>query len=325
MRSAGQASSFYGKMEDMVVGLEAVLADGRVFVARPVPQSSSGPDLTRLFLGGEGTTGIITRATLRVWPAPTTTVDRGYLVEDMATGLAAIRAILRTGLRPHIVRLYDETDTAMVFGGQGLEVPDGCLVIIGAEGDDEVAPFVAEVARRRLVDHGATDLGPEPGAHWRAHRHNVSYRFAEYMKPGGTFGDALTLDTMEVAAVWSRMPSLYEQVRAALSEHADLVLAHVSHVYPEGASIYFTFGGINEGDEDRAVRRYDAAWDAGTHAAIAAGGTMSHHHGVGLLRAPVLPEELGQVGMDVLRRVKAALDPDGLLNPGKLGLGGEPR
>ena len=325
VRSAGQASSFYGKMEDMVVGLEVVLADGRVFTARPVPQSSSGPDLKRLFLGGEGTTGIITRATLRIWPAPATTVDRGYLVDDVATGLAAIRDVLRTGLRPHVVRLYDETDTAMVFGGQGLEVPDGCLVIVGAEGDEEIATFVADVARRTLLDHGATDLGTGPGEHWRAHRHDVSYRFAEYMKPGGTFGDALTLDTMEVAAVWSRMMPLYEQVKAALSAHADLVLAHVSHVYPEGASIYFTFGGINEGDEDQAVRRYDAAWDAGTRAAIAAGGTMSHHHGVGLLRAPVLPEELGEVGMDVLRAVKTALDPDGLLNPGKLGLGGDAR
>jgi alkyldihydroxyacetonephosphate synthase len=322
IRSAGQASSFYGKLEDMVVGLEVVLADGSLFTAKPVPQSAAGPDLSRLFLGAEGTTGIIVGATLRVWPAPTTAIDRGFLVPDVTSGLDAIRAVLRTGVRPTIVRLYDETDTAMVFGGQGLEVPQGCLLIIGAEGDEDVASFTAGVVRRVLAEHGAEDLGAEPGEHWRAHRHDVSYRFAEYVKPGGTFGDALTLDTMEVAATWQLLPRLYADVKAALKEHVDLVLAHFSHVYPEGGSIYFTLGAINEGDEERALARYDAAWDAGQHAAIAAGGTISHHHGIGLLRAPYLPEELGEVGFDVLRRVKDALDPKGILNPGKLGLGG---
>jgi alkyldihydroxyacetonephosphate synthase len=320
IRSAGQASSFYGKLEEMVVGLEAVLADGSLFVARPVPQSAAGPDLKALFLGGEGTTGIITSATLRVWPAPAVALDRGFLVRDVPTGLDAIRAVLRTGLRPTIIRLYDETDTAMVFGGQGLEVPDGCLAIIGCEGDADVAEFTAGVVRRVLAAHGAEDLGSDPGEHWREHRHDMSYRFADYMKPGGTFGDALTLDTMEVAGTWSVLPAMYEQVRAAIAAHVDLVFAHFSHVYPEGGSIYFTLGAINDGDEDRALQRYDAAWDAGQRAAIAAGGTMSHHHGVGLLRAPYLPDELGPVGFDVLQRIKAAMDPHGLLNPGKLGL-----
>ncbi len=325
IRSAGQASSFYGKLEDTVVGLETVLADGSVFTARPVPQSAVGPDLKQLFLGGEGTTGIITHATLRVWPAPEVAIDRGFLVRDVRTGLDAIRAVLRTGLRPTIIRLYDETDTAMVFGGQGLEVPQGCLVVIGCEGDADVAAFTAGVVQRVLAEHAAEDLGSGPGENWRAHRHNMSYRFAEYMKPGGTFGDALTLDTMEVAAVWSVLPDLYDRVKAAIAEHVDLVFAHFSHVYPEGGSIYFTLGAINEGDEARALARYDAAWEAGQRTAIAAGGTMSHHHGVGLLRAPYLPDELGTVGFDVLHRVKAALDPKGLLNPGKLGLGGAPR
>jgi alkyldihydroxyacetonephosphate synthase len=324
IRSAGQASSFYGKLEDTVLALEAVLADGSVYRSRPVPQSSAGPDLDRLFLGGEGTTGIITEATLRVWPAPETTVDRGYLVPDFATGVGVVREVMWTGLRPTVVRLYDETDTALVFSSQGLEVPHGCLLVVGCEGRDDVASFTADVVRGIAREHGAEDLGAEPGEHWRAHRHDMSFRFAEYMKPGGAFGDALTLDTMEVAATWGRLVDTYDRVRAALAEHADLVLAHVSHVYPEGASIYFTFGAVNDGDEERALERYDAAWEAGQRAALAAGATGSHHHGVGLLRAPYLPDELGTVGFDVLRRVKAALDPQGLLNPGKLGLGGEP-
>ncbi len=321
IRSAGQASTGYGKLEDMVVGLEVVLPDGRVFESRAQPSSAAGPDLKRLFLGSEGTLGIISRATLHVRPAPAVTLDRGFLVPDFDTGLRAVRDVLRAGIAPPVVRLYDETDTAVVFGGQGLEVPEGCLLITGCEGREDVAAFTESVAQQVLADAGARDLGREPGENWRAHRHNMSYRFAEYFRPGGTFGDALTLDTMEVAATWRHLPQVYAAVRGALSEHVDLVLAHVSHAYPSGACIYFTLGAMNDGDEQAAVRRYDAAWDAGQRAALDAGGTGSHHHGVGLLRAPYLVDELGEVGLDVLRAVKGALDPLGLANPGKLGLG----
>jgi alkyldihydroxyacetonephosphate synthase len=322
IRSAGQASTGYGKLEDMVVGLQVVLPDGRVFEARDVPSSAAGPDLKRLFLGSEGTLGIITRATLHVRPQPAVALDRGFLVPDFGTGLRAVRDVLRAGVAPPVVRLYDETDTAVVFGGQGLEVPDGCLLVTGCEGREDVAAFTEGVVQEVLAGAGARDLGREPGENWRAHRHSMSYRFAEYFRPGGTFGDALTLDTMEVAATWRRLPDVHGAVREALSDHLDLVLAHVSHAYPSGACIYFTLGAANDGDEDAALRRYDAAWHAGQRAALDAGGTGSHHHGVGLLRAPYLVDELGEVGLDVLRSVKGALDPHGLANPGKLGLGG---
>jgi alkyldihydroxyacetonephosphate synthase len=322
IRSAGQASTGYGKLEDMVVGLQVVLPDGRVFEARDVPSSAAGPDLKRLFLGSEGTLGIITRATLHVRPQPAVALDRGFLVPDFGTGLRAVRDVLRAGVAPPVVRLYDETDTAVVFGGQGLEVPDGCLLVTGCEGREDVAAITEGVVQEVLAGAGARDLGREPGENWRAHRHSMSYRFAEYFRPGGTFGDALTLDTMEVAATWRRLPDVHGAVREALSDHLDLVLAHVSHAYPSGACIYFTLGAANDGDEDAALRRYDAAWRAGQRAALDAGGTGSHHHGVGLLRAPYLVDELGEVGLDVLRSVKGALDPHGLANPGKLGLGG---
>ena len=322
IRSAGQASTLRGKLEERVVGLRAVLGDGRVFERRPVPQSASGPDLVRLFLGGEGTTGIITEATIRLDPRPESVIDHGWLLPDMATGLDAVRAIMRTGVVPAVVRLHDEAETAVVLGGQDVEVPGGCLLVTGCEGREDVAAFTHDLTGSVLRGGGATDLGPEPGEHWRAHRHDAGYRFADHVRPGGTFGDALTLDTMEVAGTWSVLPGLYAAVRAALEEHVDLVLAHVSHAYATGASVYYTFGAVNDGDEDRALARYDAAWTAGQAAALRAGGTCSHHHGIGLLRAPWLAEELGPVGMDVLRGIKGVLDPRGLLNPGKLGLGG---
>jgi alkyldihydroxyacetonephosphate synthase len=325
VRSAGQASSFYGKLEDMVVGLEAVLADGTVFSAKPVPSSAAGPDLGRLFLGGEGTTGVITQATLRVWPAPPVSLDRGVLFPDLRSGLDGARRLMRTGLRPTVFRLYDEADTALVFGAQGLDLPAGCLAIVSAEGEPEVAEFALGVFVRTLEDAGGRDLGPEPGESWRAHRHDMSYRFAEYMQPAGTFGDAVMLDTMEVAALWSGLPDVYVAVREALDAHSDLVLAHVSHVYPEGASIYFTFGAaLGEAGEDAALRRYEAAWEDGQRATLRTGATISHHHGIGLLRVPWLADELGQGGVEFLRRVKQAADPAGILNPGKLGLGEAP-
>lgn len=322
VRSAGQASTLYGKLEDRVIGLTAVLGDGRVLERRAVPASSSGPDLIRLLLGGEGTTGIVTRAVLRLDPAPASTVDHGWLLRSFDEGLDAVRAIMRTGVRPAVVRLYDETDTAVVVGGQGLEVPDGCLLVTGCEGSEEVAAFTHDVTARTLREADAEDLGSGPGEHWRAHRHDASYRFADYFRPGGLFGDAVTLDTMEVAGTWSVLPSLYAEVREALLGHVDLVLAHVGHVYATGGCVYFTFGAANDGDEQRALARYDAAWEAGQQAALDAGGTCSHHHGIGRLRARWLGDELGDVGMDLLRGVKRAADPRGILNPGTLGLDG---
>lgn len=330
IRSAGQASTGFGKLEEMVIGLEVVLADGTVVTSKPVPQSAAGPDLKRLFLGSEGTLGVITGATLRLRRRPETVLDRGVHFAGFDDGVEGLRRLIQRGIRPTVLRLYDEADTALVFGQQGLEVDGGCMLVYAAEGDDDVARFVHDRTLAVLTEAGAEDLGPEPGEHWRAHRHDVSYRFAEYMRPGGTFGDAVMLDTMEVASVWARLPLLYEEVRAALSAHTDLVLAHVSHVYETGAAIYFTFGAAptargDDLDEEAAERdgeeRYSAAWDAGQRAVLRVGGTISHHHGIGRLRVPWFAEELGPGGVELLERVKGALDPAGVMNPGVLALG----
>ena len=317
IRSAGQASSHYGKLEDMVLALEVVLADGTVVATRPVPSTSSGPPLTRLFLGGEGTTGVITSATLQVHPRPEVAIDRGVLFPDLATGLDALRAVIRAGLTPTVARLYDEADTQSSFPGL---TTSGCVLVVAAEGSRRVAEFVADAVLRVVTEAGGTDLGAAPGEQWRAHRYALAEWYVEHLRSGGTFGPGTLLDTMEVAHVWSGLPRLYDAVRAALTEHADAVLAHVSHIYPSGASIYFTFSG-SAPDEASALARYDAAWEAGQRAALAAGGTISHHHGIGLLRAPWLADDLGPGGMELLRRIKRALDPNGILNPGKLGLG----
>ena len=315
-RSAGQLSTKYGKFEHMVAGLTAVLADGTVVERRPQPASAAGPDLMGVLLGSEGTLGLITQVVLRVHPAPEAIRLRGFRLPSFGVGLNAVRAVLRLGLRPAVVRLYDEADTGLFHP----EVGDGCLLITMCEG---WAPLV-ELEEAALLDAvtavGGQDLGEEPGRTWFERRYDASYRLADYLKPGGVFGDAVAVDTLEVAASWAQLPHAYEQVRGALGSAMDLVLCHASHAYSDGACLYFTFGAAGQGDEAAVAQRYDAAWTAAMQAAVEAGATITHHHGVGLLRAPWLRAELGAGGFEMLERIKAALDPAGIANPGKLGL-----
>ena len=317
-RSAGQSSTKYGKFEHMVAGLVAVLPEGTVVTRRPQPASAAGPDLTQVLLGGEGTLGLVTEVTLRIHPAPEAIALRGYSVPSFAAGLAAIRAVLRRGLRPAVVRLYDEADTAMFHP----EVGPGCLVITMCEGWPPLVALEEANLIAEITAAGGTDLGEDPGRRWHERRYDASYRLADYLKPGGAFGDAVAVDTLEVASPWSALEQAYEAVRAALGESMDLVLCHCSHAYTDGACLYFTFGAAGQGDEAAVRQRYDGAWAAAMDAAVAAGATITHHHGVGLLRAPWLRAELGDGGFTMLERIKTALDPAGIANPGKLGLAG---
>ena len=315
-RSAGQSSTKYGKFEQMVAGLTAVLPDGTVVRSAPQPASAAGPDLTQILLGSEGTLGVITELVLRVHLVPEAIVLRGYRVPDFGAGLGVVRAVLRQGLRPAVLRVYDEADTGLFHP----EVGGGCLLITMCEGWAPLAALEHKAIGLAVAAHGGSDLGEEPGRRWHERRYDASYKLADYLKPAGAFGDAVALDTMEVAAPWRALPSAYDAVRAALGTAMDLVLCHCSHAYSDGACLYFTFGAAAAGDEDSARRRYDAGWSAALDAAVGAGATITHHHGVGLLRAPWLRQELGEGGWTMLERIKAALDPAGIANPGKLGL-----
>lgn len=318
-RSAGQASTRYGKFEHMVCGLEAVLPDGTVVTLKPRPASAAGPDLAGLLMGAEGTLGLITRLWLRVHPKPEAMAFRAYRIGRFADGLDVLRGVLRTGLRPAVVRLYDEAETRLNHS----EVGPGCLLVTVCEGWGELVALEARALAEAVAAGGGDDLGEEPARHWHAHRYDVSYRLADLLKPDGMLGPAVAVDTCEVAAPWSVLPGAYEAVRAGLAAGSDLVLCHASHAYSDGAALYFTFGALGQGDEAGVLARYDAAWSAALDAAVESGATITHHHGVGLLRAPWLARELGEGGMDMLRRIKAALDPAAIANPGKLGLGTE--
>ena len=317
-RSAGQSSTKYGTFPSMVAGLTAVLPDGTVVHRPPQPASAAGPDLAGVLLGGEGTLGLITQLVLRVQPAPEAVALRGFRLPSFAPGLDAVRAVMRTGVRPAVVRLYDEADTGLFHP----EVGGGCLLITMCEGWSPLVALESQALQTAVASNGGADLGEEPARSWLERRYEASYRLADYLKPGGAFGDAVAVDTMEVAAPWAGLVAAYDGIRAALGTAMDLVLCHASHAYADGACLYFTFGAAGQGDEAAVRARYEQGWDAAMRAALAANATITHHHGVGLLRVPWLRQELGEGGALMLERIKAALDPAGIANPGKLGLAG---
>lgn len=308
-RSAGQLSSRYGKIEDMVIGVKAVLPDGRVIRAGRAPRSATGPDLVQLLLGSEGTLAVLTEATLAVNPLPKAHLSMAYVWDRISNGLAATRCIMQAGLRPTVVRLYDELDTGIALRSQGLEVR-GCLLLLRFEGHPRLVQAEAELTREIIEESGGQDLGPGPAEHWWGHRYSISYQQSIVLSQEGTF-----LDTIEVATTWDRLETLYWSMREGLAPLA-LVMAHFSHLYPQGASIYFTVVGKAMGSE---VQAYDRVWRKAMEICIRVGGTISHHHGVGRLKAPWMGLEHGE-GLEVMRAIKRALDPNGILNPGNMGL-----
>jgi alkyldihydroxyacetonephosphate synthase len=182
----------------------------------------------------------------------------------------------------------------------------------GPPGLDARKQAAAEIMRAK-----GTELGARYGEHWWQHRNDAVQTFAQIMGPERTFGTGVIVDTMEVAGLWSAVPRLYQSIRAALSAHAQAVACHLSHLYPSGSSLYFTFL-IGAADDREAETTYRAAWKQAAKACTEAGGTITHHHGVGRLKAPFLTQDLGETGAHVLTRIRKALDPAGIMNPGGL-------
>lgn len=356
-RSGGQLSTRYGKIEEMLRRCTFVDGEGRVHEL----VAGESPDLLQVLVGSEGTLGIITEATLIVRPAPETIALSGWQFERVPAGLEAIRRVLQRGLRPSVVRLYNELDSFLhksekdqtvepehhghaATAGRVAAAPSlaerlkkqaialglrqanrlneiseqvlsrvgrGCLLIIGFEGPAALVEAEAAVAGAELERAGGRDLGAGPGERWLSHRYDVSFRMSKVFDAGGW------VDTMEVATSWSNLLNLYDGVRAAVAPHA-FIMAHFSHAYAEGCSIYFTFA-AKAGRRIDAERRYDTVWRAALDAVVAAGGTISHHHGIGLLKAFAMAAEHGPA-MELFRGCKDVLDPSHILNPGKLGL-----
>ncbi len=309
-RSAGQLSSKYGKIEDMFISLSGVLPDGTVFRSKDSPRSATGPDLDQLVVGSEGTLAVVTSAVMAVHPLPEWRRYRGFMVDDMDAGIEAMRMMMRHGLDPSVARLYDPLDTRLHKKSMDIQA-DGCLMITGFEGPDNALTRAKADKGFYMCERRGRDLGEGPGLAWLERRYSVSYYQSVILSQGHTI-----LDTCEVAATWSRVPGLYKAVRDAIMPHA-MVTAHVSHVYPVGAAIYFTF--LSTKEEPPAEEVYKDAWNAAMKACLDAGGAISHHHGIGAHKARWMQAELGPA-MDIYKGLKKELDKANVLNPEKLGL-----
>ncbi|MBU3689936.1 MAG: FAD-binding oxidoreductase [Acidimicrobiales bacterium mtb01] len=308
-RGAGQYSTRYGKIEDMVVGLEVVLADGRVIRTGGAPRAAAGPDLNQVFVGSEGTLGIITRAWLRLHPAPVCERRAVYGFIDFESGLDACRRIMQRGATPAVLRLYDGPESKRGQGGDG----NVCVLLVLDEGDvASVSANMSVVDEECLATAGCLPRDVEAVEKWMHHRNDTSALQALTRK-------GFVVDTMEITGAWSRLPAIFDAARSALLgvEHARSATCHLSHSYTDGACLYFTFAASPPADEFE--KTYNALWDAGTRAILSAGGNLSHHHGVGLNRARFSAEALGSA-LEVVSAIKDALDPHGILNPGKMGL-----
>jgi alkyldihydroxyacetonephosphate synthase len=321
-RGAGQYSTRYGKIEDMVVGLEVVLADGTLIrTDGKAPRAAVGPDLSQIFLGSEGTLGIVTEARLRLRPVAPAEERRAWGFETFAQGLEACRRILRRGATPAVLRLYDPVESERNFGD-----PNHAILIVLDEADSVILGSTIAVVEDECAGLRAEPLDRNLVGRWIEHRNDVS-ALAPLYRAG------IVVDTIEVAAKWAALPGLYDSCLASLKQLEGTLVAsaHQSHSYTDGACIYMTFAGrMPEGaavagaDTESAgrlwaERYYSQAWDAVMDAVIDARGAISHHHGIGLNRSRFVGRSLGNASR-VLETLKNALDPRGILNPGKLGL-----
>ena len=329
-RSAGQASTGYGRVDELVRGLRMATPAGEL-VVKPVPASAAGPSLLGLAVGSEGAFGVITDATLMVRPEPERRVYEGWSFKSFEEGCAAFRAMEQAHASPDVARLSDEEETRLALVMSSGESAaqrvgmaylrarghgGGCIAIVGWEGTD------AEVRRRRswtrgfLRRGGGVPLGSRPGEAWLRNRYLGPYQRDMLLDRG------IAVETLETATTWSRLAGLHDGVRAALSAALSgrgtppLVTCHVSHLYPSGASLYFTW--IARRETGAELDQWRAAKQPASAAIVENGGTITHHHAIGRDHVPWMRAEVGELGVEALRAVKARLDPNGVMNPGKL-------
>jgi len=329
-RSAGQASSGYGRFDDLVTSVRMVSPAGKL-ATHVTPHSAAGPSLRQLIVGSEGILGVITDVSVRVRRAPEVRRYEGWVAGDFEAGMDCVRELAQAGLAPDVIRASDDAETrvSLALAGTGAarrallggylrlrRRSGGCLMICGWEGDRESVERRRAPASRILRSGGAVPLGSGPGRAWRRSRYEGPYLRDELLDLG------YMVETLETAHAWSRLGGLYRAVGAAIQRALNaagtpgIVLCHLSHAYADGASLYFTF--IAPGRRGGEVEHWREIKAAASEAIVAAGGTITHHHAVGRDHAPYMTREVGELGVEALRALKGRLDPAGIMNPGKL-------
>jgi alkyldihydroxyacetonephosphate synthase len=311
-RGSGVLSTRYGKIEDLVLSLRVATPAGGLMDTIAVPRHAMGPELTQLFVGSEGTLGVITRATLQIVPLPAERRFAAVAFPTVNAGIGAIRRALQLGHRPSVVRMYDEEATRLAFAPVVGEDLSGVYTVLAFEGD------TAEVEERRTIElaraAGADVLDPALGQRWWDRRYDF------YHPPHNPELPAIW-GTLDVVATYDRIEAVYDALhRAVRVPYADRGLElrmHFSHWYLWGTMIYGRFVVPDGGDD--ALALHDRIWEDGMTAALEAGAVINDHHGVGLKLGSYMRRQHG-AALDAIHRIKAALDPHGVMNPGKLGL-----
>ena len=310
-RAAGQFSGIYGKMEDIVLSMEIVLPTGDIIKSKTYPRASVGPMIDRLFLGSEGTLGIVTKATCKIWPMPEKQGKLSYLFTEMQNCLDAIRDTLQARINPGVVRIYDKKETERHFGKSIKDSKNKIMVIFVFEGIERLVDLELQITSENCKKYNGIASGEKPVDHWFETRFKVSEasEFGPYDQ---------VMDTIEVACMWDKSKVLYDAVINALLSVPGIYLAsgHASHFYSTGVCWYFTFSGIPKEGTDH-LTLYNKAWDTTISTVLKTEGTASHHHGMGINRSRWMQLEHGEE-FKLLQKIKATVDPNNIMNPGKL-------
>lgn len=304
-REVGQFSTKYGKIEDMVLGMDVVLPDGNPLHIKPVPRRSTGPSLKELFLGGEGTLGIVTKAVVSVHPLPERTIKQSFAFPSIEVALEVVRKILRGDAKPAVVRIFDEPESERYFG----EIKNKVTITFISEGETDFAELEGKTINRIAEENGGEPMGEKLVDIWLEKRFDIGLG-PIIMQQGGI------VDTIEVVSLFKDALNLYEDMVSAMRavEGTISVSGHYSHFYREGACLYITFAGFPKDP----LRYYKDNWTAAMEATLKNNGSISHHHGIGFWRKDFMQQELGPHGVELLQKIKFALDPNGILNKGKL-------
>jgi len=309
-RAAGQFSTKYGKIEDIVMGMEIVLPQGDIINFKPIARASTGPQFDKLFIGGEGTLGIVTKATLKIWPSPEKRTLISYAFPTFEDSLEATRQILRQQIYPAVMRIYDADETFRHFGHIE-KAKNKVMVVFVCEGIGRLVDLEEQITKETCEKNNGVECGDEPVEHWFETRFKVT-------DTSSTPTFQLVFDTIEIGFLWDKAADMYHSVIEATKKVKGMVMitAHVSHFYPNGVGFYFTFAGVPP-KELTDLEFYQEVWDTVIKTVEDCGGSFGHHHGVGINRSKWMPVEWGK-SFDTLKKIKKLLDPNNILNPGKI-------
>lgn len=309
-RAAGQFSTKYGKIEDMVMGMEVVLPQGDIIKFKTIARASTGPQLDKFFIGGEGTLGIVTKATLKIWPYPEKRALLSYAFPTFEDSLEATRQILRQQIYPAVIRIYDAEETYRHFGHIE-NAKDRVMVVFVCEGIERLVDLEAVITKETCEKNNGIECGEEPVEHWFETRFRVT-------ETSSTPTFKMVFDTIEIGFLWDKAADMYHSVLEVTKKVKGVILitAHVSHFYPNGVGFYFTFAGVPP-KEKTDFEFYKEVWNTVVKAVEDAGGSFGHHHGVGINRSKWMSVEWGKA-FETLKGIKKLLDPNNILNPGKI-------